>query len=395
MTSALERAALQTLLTAWLAGCGTTHVDHDDAPVIDAHRAPPVSEVDLLLLVDDSSSMDVEQALFVRELPTLVRGLVSGDLDGDGTADVEGATSVHVGVVTPDLGAGPIDRVPTCAMGLGDDGVLRTQRRATAPPCVEAVSGVFAFDPSRDDVGVFLESVGCVAEVGTGGCGFEQQLEATLKALTPREARDWTRSGYTPPRFLDARGAIDAEAGQGERSNAGFLRPDSVLAIVILTDEEDCSVSDYGLFSADDPRFDDVPLSLRCIRAIERSSEVVRPISRYVEGFVGLRARPQDLVLAAIIGIPRDAQPAAGQVPDFEAILMHPDMIAYAPMGMGREPSCASLRGAAVAPIRFVQLARELSEAGAGVSLVSVCSESYEASTSSILRLVGARLPAL
>jgi hypothetical protein len=286
--------------------------------------------------------------------------------------------------------------VPTCPLGLGDDGILHTASHATMTRCSAVFSsGVLAFSPSSDDEDAFLDRLGCIADVGTGGCGFEQQLEASLKALTPSEPRAWTRAGYVPPRFLDERGTIDGDLGQGERANAGFLRPDSVLAILILTDEEDCSVSDYGLFRTDHPRFSDVPLPLRCIAASDPSAGVVRPISRYVDGFLGLRARPNDLVFAAIVGIPQETQSAMAEAPDFERILNHPDMTPRPPT-ITAEPSCSSLRGVSpFPPIRLVEAARGLSERGAGVSIVSVCSEDYSASSASIVRLVGTRLPPL
>jgi hypothetical protein len=379
----------------WVVGCGTPHVAPLDAPSLPEDRAPPVTEVDLLLLVDDSSSMSEEQVLLLRELPAMVRALASGDLDDDGRSDVRGVTSLHVGVITPDLGAGPFAAVPTCAVGLGDDGILRDASRSVTPCGTTLPSNVLAFAPASDDEAEFVEALACVASTGTRGCGFEQQLEATLKALTPSAPRAWTRPGYVPPRFLDARGTNDAEEGQGERANAGFLRPDSVLAILVLTDEEDCSVSDYGLFASDDPRFAEVPLSRRCFAALEPPNQLVRGVERYVDGLLGLRRRSEDLVFAAIVGMPVETVPAAGEVADFEAILSHPDMIGYPPTGGGAVQACMSERGVAVAGRRFVELARGLSEAGAAVVLDSICRETYEAPRTSALRSIGARLEPL
>jgi hypothetical protein len=57
----------------------------------------------------------------------------------------------------------------------------------------------------------------CAADVGTGGPGFEMQLHASELALGDRVA---------------------------DGTNAGFLREDALLAIVYLTDENDCSRHD-------------------------------------------------------------------------------------------------------------------------------------------------------
>jgi hypothetical protein len=64
----------------------------------------------------------------------------------------------------------------------------------------------------------------CISNVGTQGCGFEQPLEAMKLALTP---------------------AI----------NPGFTRSDAHTAIVILTEEDDCSIADYSLLTGDNATF--------------------------------------------------------------------------------------------------------------------------------------------
>ena len=60
-----------------------------------------------------------------------------------------------------------------------------------------------------------VEALSCIAPQGIDGCGFESPLEAMAQALNP-----------------------DAAWNTAERP---FLRPGGVLAIVILTDEVDCS----------------------------------------------------------------------------------------------------------------------------------------------------------
>src|SRR5581483_12101465 len=63
----------------------------------------------------------------------------------------------------------------------------------------------------------------CNVALYVGGCGLEQQLEAVDRALVTHDASE--RAGNTDP-------------------NAGFLRSNALLAIVLLTDEEDGSVRD-------------------------------------------------------------------------------------------------------------------------------------------------------
>ncbi|HEV3485648.1 MAG TPA: hypothetical protein VG106_09590, partial [Vicinamibacterales bacterium] len=54
---------------------------------------------------------------------------------------------------------------------------------------------------------------------GTGGCGFEQQLEAVLKALSPASPTAWTAAGYVAPTFFAG------STGHALGANAGFVRP--------------------------------------------------------------------------------------------------------------------------------------------------------------------------
>ena len=96
-----------------------------------------VDEVDLLLMIDNSNSMAGEQTLLGMELPRMIRVLASGDQDEDGMQDFQPVRSLHVGIVTSDMGAGPAvpagETVPSCDNGLGDDGMpVGVQVMATA-----------------------------------------------------------------------------------------------------------------------------------------------------------------------------------------------------------------------------------------------------------------------
>lgn len=360
---------------------GPTRVDAAYAPLdaytppIDANVPPAPRDVDLLFVIDDSNSMGEEHEMLVSELPRLVSVLASGDVDGDGTRDVLPVRSLHVGFVTTDLGAGPHTGVPTCARGLGDDARLRARSGIAISPCSASYpSGIFAFDPSSDSASEFSATLGCIMSMGTSGCGFEQPLEAGLKALTPFGTPSWAREDLWVPRFMSVDGIPDSEDGQGDRANAGFLRPDSILAVHVISDEEDCSVRDYGLFVDDDPRFGAVPRNVRCHLFGDPAMGIVHPVDRYVNGLARLRRDPRDLVFAATVGIPpaTEANAAAG---DFAGVLSHPDMSPRVNAdGTGMLESCDSRHGFAFPPIRSVQVAAGLASMGAHVGLGSICS---------------------
>lgn len=350
-------------------------------------RVTKVEDVDLLLMIDSSGSMIEEHANLIRQIPQLLAALLSGDLDADGTPEVHPVRSLHVGIVTSDMGGGPYDTIPTCRRGLGDDGILRATSRSRAPPCMaDYPSGLFAFAAETDDPALFEATLACVAGVGTGGCGFEQQLESPLKALTPLHATAWTRHGYVPPRFVSADGVVDGVPGNGDApGNVGFLRPHSALAVVMLTDEDDCSVLDYGLYHTSDPRFASVPLNVRCFRFGAPEMHVVHPVDRYVSGFLGLRADPSLLVFSAIVGIPPAAE-AAAAAGDYAAVLSHPSMTpTIDATGNNLRPACVTADGTAYPPVRIVETAAGLASAGVGVSLSSICTSTFESAIDGLL----------
>ncbi|MFN9811335.1 MAG: hypothetical protein ACK6CU_17085, partial [Deltaproteobacteria bacterium] len=397
LASCVSLRPLQDRADAWVPdgvdGGGLEGLDAADA--VDAGTVPPASGLDLLFMIDSSNSMAEEQAALIRDLPRLLQLLSSGDRDGNGVPDFNPIGSIHVGVVTSDLGAGPNTGVPTCGRGLGDDGILRSRSRSATGGCMATYpSGVLEFDRERDNSAMFASTVGCVADIGTGGCGFEQQLESALKALTPMSASAWSRPGYSPPRFVSADGVPDSVAGQADGPNTGFVRPNSALAVVLVTDEEDCSVRDYGLFVSGDPRFMSVPLNLRCNAFGDPAMGLIHPIDRYVNGFLGLRRDPNHLIFSAVTGIPPETEPAPGAAPDFWAILANPNMIPRPnAMGTNLEPSCSTVNGVAYPPIRIVQTAAGLSAAGASVSLSSICSNDFGPAIERIVASIAVAFP--
>jgi hypothetical protein len=345
---------------------------------------PAVDGVDLLLMIDNSNSMTEEQVSFVREIPAIVRALTSGDRDLDGLPDFRPATSLHIGVVSSDMGTGSVEGIESCDAGLGDDGVMWTRGSARAGCMATYPSAIFEFVAEGGDATAFATSVGCVASIGTDGCGFEHQLEAPLKALSLVPSADgaspvaWTRPGYRPPVFL---GTTFGHGGAGGR-NDGFLRAGSVLAIVLVTDEEDCSASDPLIFDRLDPAYSSVDLNLRC----HTFTEAQYTIDRYVDGFIGLRSDARRLVFAAITGVPLEA---VDRDLDYEEMLALPAMQEQIdPVLRNRLlPSCTSPdgRGVAYPPRRIVQVAEGLDRLGARTTVQSICDAGFTSAVEVII----------
>ncbi len=306
---------------------------------------------DMLLVIDNSNSMAEEQADLISQMPFLLHVLTTGDLNADGRLDFPPVTDLHLGVITTDMGAGMRD-VPTCGEVFGDDGVLRTVGSG-APGCDEEYPPFLSFG---GDLDALASDFACVANIGTNGCGFEQQLEAPLKALTPST--------------FSTRFALDT-LGHGDGANAGFVRSDSVLSVVLLTDESDCSAADLDLFNLTSSTYV-ADLNLRCFTY----PEALHPISRYVDGFRALRPTFDRFVFTTIAGVPADLID--------DGPVEWDDILSDDRMQERRDPEMTSrLVPACVVPgrtvafpaRRMVSVGRGIESRGATASVGSICNE--------------------
>ncbi len=247
-----------------------------------------VGAVDVLFVVDNSNSMAEEQHALAREIPRVVQALATGDADADGVQDFPAIASLRTGVVTTDMGTGGAV-VPTCTNSrFGDDGILRTRGNTAIAGCEAIYPSFMELASGTEPIETFASHVGCVATTGTNGCGFEQQLEATLKALTP---------STSTTRF------VEATTGHADGQNAGFLRDDAILLIVMLTDEDDCSAIDPEIFDPASTVYGG-DLNLRCFQ----HPEAVQPIDRFVQGLIEAKGDAVRLVFAPIAGFPVDLE---------------------------------------------------------------------------------------
>jgi hypothetical protein len=331
-----------------------------------------VRDVDFVFVIDNSGSMSEEHWSFGAALPRFFEALASGDRDGDGAADFPAAQSIQVGVITTDMGTGGF-RVPTCAEpNFGDDGILRTAGNTAIPGCMALYPPFLAFRPAVDDrdAASYAADVMCVSAVGTGGCAWEQPLEAALKAVT---------------RSTSSLSFHMGTAGHGDRANSGSVRPGSLLAVVVLTDEEDCSESDPRVFDPGSPTYPG-DLNLRCFQY----PGALHATERYSDGLLATRERPEDLLYAVIAGVPPHLAGA-----DYATILADPDMQEMVdPDNPTRlRPSCnVPGRGLAFPPRRLVEVAQEIDGAGGAGVVSSVCNADLTGALDRVLAPIEARL---
>ncbi len=195
----------------------------------------PSQEVDILFVVDNSPSMDPKQNALVQNFPRMIAALQS--VPG-------GMPDVHIGVVSSDVGAGMGEAGGNCSGVLGNSGILwgndpdadpdtdgnklatvtKINNVAGAEGCgmksgarwIEDVLNVDGVTRSRNYQGDLSDVFSCLATaVGVGGCGYEHTLQSLRVALNPAEGVN--------------------------QQNLGFLRAKAGLAIVIVSDEDDCS----------------------------------------------------------------------------------------------------------------------------------------------------------
>jgi hypothetical protein len=321
------------------------------------------NEVDVLFVVDNSNSMGEEQSVLAAEMEVLTRELLAPS--GPGIPAVE---DLHVGVVTTDMGTRGHE-IQTCSDPIyGDDGVLQNtgriagcDERYDAADCTRDECPWLLHSEDRPDDGSvegdppIWEDFRCIATLGTDGCGFEQQLEASYAALV-------------------------IQTGRG-MPNEGFLREGSVLVVIYVTDEDDCSTDNADLF---DPSRDDLgALNVRCAL----HPEELRPVSRYRDAFVDLRDGDADrVVVAAITGVPIDGSWSVGDPVEWLRYMVMTD-----PENPNElVPSCTTMMGVAFPPVRIVELVYSFGTNGV---LASICEPDWSLAMLRIARRIQEKLP--
>jgi MYXO-CTERM domain-containing protein len=207
---------------AALATLGCTPAE-DAAAVTSRARAVTATNpgnLDILFMIDNSSSMTTTQMKLIDQDPsfmTVLQNLTNG------------LPNVHIAVVSSDMGAPGDSTQDIGCTAVGDDGVFQSTARGacTATTLTTGATFITNVDGVPNYTGTLQSTFGCIAQLGQNGCGFEHQLASVARALGA--------DGAPPP-----------------VQNVGFLRDDAELAIVFLTNEDDCSApTDTKLFSLD------------------------------------------------------------------------------------------------------------------------------------------------
>jgi hypothetical protein len=373
-------------------------------------NAQGADKVDMLFMIDNSGSMAEEQALLAAQLPRLAEILASGmlPLPGGEIRKFTPVSSLHLGVISSDIGlSGAVNEraISTCEDAIGDDGKLLVTGNGQCNLTTVQNGNHLNFDKQNNTNPTTLgQEFGCITSLGTTGCGLEQQLESMLKAVTPATNAEFKFTAQSPN-------------GQEDGPNAGFLRTDSVVALVAVTDEEDCSIPDgsNGIFvsATQDARFiasngKAVGLNARC-GVFADTPGVLHDVQRYVKGFQAVRPANPDLVIfGAIAGVPITAETMVDDngVQDFQAILDMGDMQnrfngvvgltdenveeLTNPSATLPDPACVAPPDGRASPARrFVQVAQGF---GANGVIRSICNDDFSSALTSIIDKIASKL---
>jgi hypothetical protein len=315
-------------------------------------------KLDLLFMIDDSPSMEEEQSNLARNFPRLIDAL--GGMAG-------GFPDLHLGVVSSDLGAGNSGYSGPCGTENGDRGVLQVRDGCGLDPA----NGRYLIAPADGSpanfTGDIADAFACLASLGTMGCGFEHQLQSVRMAL----------SGFVV-------------------ENQGFLRPDGNLAVVFITDEDDCSApADTTMYNSVTPSVDSslrcsfvghlcngspppvggfsTPL-VNCSAAADGGGKLI-PVQTFVDEM--RRLRTQSVTVSVIGGWPDDLA-SANYGFAYDPTAPQPDLLTYLPI-------CESSNGTAAVGLRLKQFVDAFGPAG---KIISICQDDLSNAMSQIGDLI-------
>jgi hypothetical protein len=262
-----------------------------DGEVVVTDGAALQSRVDILWVVDNSGSMCEEQADLRANFGRFARQLQERGLD------------FQMAVITTDMmnpaQSGRFQNVPdgaqgpSCQISVDISQCPTAQGGEPAPLIIRSADPRYRLADGGLDTDKLARDFGCSATVGTSGSGFEMGLEAMRAAL---------------------------DVSLRTTDNAGFLRDDAALAVIFVTDENDCS----GLTDATNGN------------DCEWSADRLTSLDRYEDFLLGLKGGDASRIrLGAILA------PDTG--------------VRYAP-GQSVNPSCLSANGDAYAGWRYEEL---------------------------------------
>lgn len=220
-------------------------------------RASSLTKVDLLLTIDNSPSMADKQQLLAQAIPALLERLRA---PSDSTPGLKPIDDLHLAVISSSLGAHGATMPDALCTAPSENDHAQLLGKLRGITGTYGNQGFLAWDPlgkakppGSSDASAFADKAAeLITSAGAIGCSQPASLEAWYRFLVDPEP---------PANIYIAPGGQAQVSGVDEivlSQRRAFLRPDSVLIIGVLTDGNDCSLTDEGygwLAARRDPNF--------------------------------------------------------------------------------------------------------------------------------------------
>jgi hypothetical protein len=297
---------------------GDTDVDTD------TDTGAAIDGVDLLLMIDNSSSMAEEQAMLATSMYSLVSALTS-PLP---TAAYGAVDELRIAVITSNMGFSsnsqnndaywPID-VPANCQGFGDNGLFQ----GIAATAVEIANDTVPCDETAAQCPDGWTCAGIDGDTGVGTC----HTDAATGVECPSMADPWTETTVAEPNdTLEAQAACLTQQGtdgcgweqqlssvyaaleNGEQ--LPFIYDTHLLAVLVVTDEDDCSMQDGEAMFGEEEVADQAAKKVN-LACGEHPEHLFTP-DYFYEWLLDIKGNPNRVVFSAVTGVPYAAQDPMG-----------------------------------------------------------------------------------
>ncbi|MBW2276047.1 MAG: hypothetical protein JRF63_01065 [Deltaproteobacteria bacterium] len=282
-------------------GSGDSDADADTDTDTDSETEEyPADGVDLLIAVDNTGSMEDEHVLLAQHVFELIEDLAA-EVDALRVAVVSTDMGLQWGGHQYEDGDGWPGDLPSSCGYLGDNGEFESYSSGKTIvldyetyecPLLNATWAQTPLgDPPEDNLDVAGQAA-CLTSLGVGGCAWGQQLQALAE-------------------------------GANKPSNAQFHVDGHLLAAIVVSDEDDCSIESNEIFAVDEVQFpEDDRLKLACGY---HPQHLYAPSSFLDQLAAPKGGNPNAVLFAAIVGVPLGQQ-CEGDGVDITSCLEHADM---------------------------------------------------------------------
>lgn len=219
--------------------------------------------LDVLFVVDNSISMADKQAQLADSIPDFVQRLTNPACVVGGVPTAEQpasglescppgaervqppANDLHIGVITSSLGGQPQEGSAVATGICADEELTKNDHAHLIGPLRGVPThdglGFLKWDPQATDVdSLIADTQALVQAAGEQGCGLEAPLEAMYRFLVDPNPHDHLQTSGGRVQKVGTDASLVAQ-------RAAFLRPDSTLLVVLVSDENDCSIRTPGV----------------------------------------------------------------------------------------------------------------------------------------------------